>query len=121
MKTPSKIKSRSSGDQGVAGTARTAIAPVEHIARSILILRGRKVLLDTELAELYGVPTKALNQAVKRNIERFPADFMFRLTRSEAEALNRSQVVTGSQKHRDLRFPPCAFTEHGNHGGHHSQ
>ncbi len=57
--------------------------------------------------------TKVLNQAVKRNVERFPEDFMFRLTGSETEALNRSQIVTGSQKHRDPRFPPFAFTEHG--------
>jgi hypothetical protein len=89
------------------------LVPVEHITRSIIVLRGHKVLLDAELAELYGVPTKALNQAVKRNIERFPEDFMFRLTRPEAEALNRSQSVTGSQRHRDPRFSPRAFTEHG--------
>src|ERR1700683_2879346 len=54
-----------------------------------------------------------LNEQVKRNAERFPADFMFRLTRAETEALNRSQIATGSQKHRDPRFPPYAFTEHG--------
>jgi hypothetical protein len=59
------------------------------------------------------VPTKVLNQAVKRNAERFPEDFMFRLNGAEAEALNRSQSVTGSQRHRDPRFPPYAFTEHG--------
>jgi hypothetical protein len=88
-------------------------ASVVHITRAILVLRGRKVLLDSELAALYGVTTKALNQAVKRNTERFPEDFMFRLTRAETEALNRSQPVTGSQKHRDPRFPPFAFTEHG--------
>ena len=62
---------------------------------------------------LYGVTTKALNQAVKRNAERFPEDFMFRLTQAETETLNRSQIVTGSQKHRDPRFPSFAFTEHG--------
>lgn len=95
--------------------AAKALAPVpaEHIAHSILILRGQKVLLDSELAALYGVPTKALNQAVKRNSERFPEDFLFRMTSLETEALNRSQIVTGSQKHRDPRFPPFAFTEHG--------
>lgn len=71
------------------------------------------MLLDAELAALYSVSTKVLNQAVKRNAARFPEDFMFRLTRAEAVALNRSQFVTGSQKHRDPRFPPCAFTEHG--------
>ena len=59
-------------------------------------------------SELYGVPTKVLNQAVKRNDERFPEDFMFRLSRAEAEVLNRAQSVTGSLKHRDPRFPPCA-------------
>jgi len=60
-----------------------------------------------------GVTTKRLNEQVKRNAERFPGDFMFRLTRYEVEALNRSQIATGSQKHRDPRFPPFAFTEHG--------
>ena len=58
-------------------TQRTALVPVEHITASILVLRGHKVLLDLELAELYGVPTKVLNQAVKRNAERFPEDFLF--------------------------------------------
>jgi hypothetical protein len=90
-----------------------ALAPVEEIGRTILILRRQRIILDADLAALYGVPTKALNQAVKRNAARFPEDFMFRLTRSEVEALNRSQIVTGSQKHRDARFPPFAFTEHG--------
>lgn len=87
--------------------------PVEKITRSILVLRGRKVLLDADLAELYGVRTKALNQAVKRNLDRFPEDFMFRLSHAEAGALNRSQFVTGSQRHRDARFTPFAFAEHG--------
>ncbi|MDR2189142.1 MAG: ORF6N domain-containing protein [Azonexus sp.] len=85
----------------------------EVIARQILLIRGHKVMLDAELAELYGVSTKALNQAVKRNIQRFPEDFMFRLDAAEVADLNRSQSVTGSQKHRDPRFPPFAFTEHG--------
>lgn len=93
--------------------SRITATPVERIAQSILVFRSQKVLLDAELAELYGVPTKALNQATKRNIERFPDDFMFRLSSAEAETLNRSQSVTGSQKHRDPRFPPYAFTEHG--------
>jgi hypothetical protein len=90
-----------------------ALAPVADITRTILVLRRQRVILDADLAPLYGVPTKALNQAVKRNAERFPDDFMFRLTRIEVEALNRSQSVTGPQKHRDPRFPPYAFTEHG--------
>ena len=90
-----------------------ALAPVEDITRAIAVLRRQRVILDADLAALYGVTTKALNQAVKRNTERFPEDFMFRLTHTEVEALNRSQFVTGSQKHRDPRFPPFAFTEHG--------
>lgn len=89
------------------------LASSADIARAILLLRGQRVILDAELAALDGVTTKALNQAVKRNTERFPEDFLFRLTRTETEALNRSQFVTGSQKHRDPRFPPFAFTEHG--------
>jgi len=86
---------------------------MERIEKAILFIRGEKVMLDRELAELYGVETKALNQAVKRNMERFPPDFMFRLTLAEVDELNRSQFVTSSQKHRDPRFPPYAFTEHG--------
>jgi hypothetical protein len=85
----------------------------DGIERAILLVRGEKVMLDSDLAELYGVSTKALNQAVKRNESRFPADFMFRLSTSETAELNRSQSVTGSQKHRDPRFPPFAFTEQG--------
>ena len=79
----------------------------------ITTVRGQKVILDADLARVYGVPTKALNQAVKRNSARFPADFLFKLTTEETEELNRSQFVTGSQKHRDPRFTPRAFTEHG--------
>jgi hypothetical protein len=84
-----------------------------HITRAILVLRGQRMLLDTELAALYGVTTKRLNEQVKRNAARFPEDFLFRLSAAEVETLNRSQIATGSQKHRDPRFPPYAFTEHG--------
>lgn len=79
-------------------------------------------MLDNDLAGLYQVPTKALNQAVRRNLDRFPEDFMFQLTAEEAAVLNRSQfvtskdrsqIVTSSQKHRDPRFRPYAFTEQG--------
>lgn len=112
-----------------------AIAPMVHW------LRHEKIMLDSDLAELYGVPTKVLNQAVKRNIGRFPEDFMFQITEVESDALrsqfvtlkgsdqdlksqtvtsksapagiNRSQIVTGSQKHRDPRYLPYAFTEQG--------
>ena len=101
------------------------LLPVEHIQSRILVLRGQRVLLDADLAHLYGVPTKRLNEQVKRNPRKFPEDFMFRLTRGEAEAAhrsksrvatpfgNRSQNAAGSQKHRDPRFLPYAFTEHG--------
>ena len=73
-----------------------ALVPVEHITRAILIVRGHKVLMDTELAELYGVATKVLLQAVKRNAERFPDDFMFQLTAEEWQPL-RSQIQAVSQ------------------------
>jgi hypothetical protein len=81
-----------------------SLIPIERITNRIYLIGGRKVMFDFDLAELYGVPTKALNQAVTRNAERFPEDFMFRLSPEEAEALNRSQSVTGSQKHRDPVF-----------------
>jgi len=67
--------------------------PAERIERAILLIRGQKVLLDADLANLYAVSTKALNQAVKRNLSRFPDDFMFRLTSEETKELNRSQIV----------------------------
>lgn len=70
-------------------------------------------MLDYHLVELYGIPTEALNQAVTRNKERFPDDFMFRLSAEETEAINQSQIVTGSQKHRDPRYPPRVFTQEG--------
>jgi ORF6N domain len=90
-----------------------SVIPVERIERAILYIRGEKVMLDSDLAVIYGVATKVLNQAVKRNAARFPEDFMIRLTADEVAELNRSQFVTGSQRHRDPRFPPYAFTEHG--------
>jgi hypothetical protein len=98
---------------GVSRSRPLVPPPVQDITRAILVLRGHKVLLDAELASLYGVTTKRLNEQVKRNADRFPEDFIFRLSRAETEALNRSHFATGSQKHRDPRFPPYAFTEHG--------
>jgi len=77
----------------MASSRSAALVPVEHIARSIRILRGRKVLLDAELAALYGVTTKRFNEQVRRNRERFPSDFMFQLTDEERAAL-RSQSAT---------------------------
>jgi ORF6N domain len=92
---------------------KSSLIPVERIEQTIYLIRGEKVMLDRDLAELYQVTTAALNQAVRRNHERFPADFMFQLTRSEVVEMNRSQIVIGSQKHRDPRFPPYTFTEQG--------
>jgi phage regulator Rha-like protein len=83
------------------------------IAARIRWARGQRVLLDSDLAALYGVTTKAFNQAVRRNIDRFPADFLLQLTDDEAGSL-RSQIVTlktGRGQHR--KYPPLAFTEHG--------
>ncbi len=85
--------------------------PVSRIADAILIVRGQKVMLDFDLASLYGVATKALNQAVSRNRDRFPRDFMFRLT--PAEVANWAQSVTSSRKHRGTTYRPYAFTEQG--------
>jgi phage regulator Rha-like protein len=89
-----------------------ASVQLEIIERKIYIIRGCKVMLDSDLAELYQVPTKALNQAVRRNRDRFPADFMFRLNAEESGNL-RSQTVTSSSEHGGRRSPPYAFTEHG--------
>jgi phage regulator Rha-like protein len=85
--------------------------PIESL---IVTVRGRKVLMDADLAIIYGVETKVLNQAVKRNQERFPGDFIFRLTGAEAEELrrSRSQFVT-LKRGQNVKYQPYAFTEHG--------
>ncbi len=88
----------------------TKIVPIERIASKIYLMRSVKVMLDRDLAELYGVETKVLKQAVRRNIDRFPADFMFELTRDESNNL-RSQIVTSSWG--GARYLPMAFTEQG--------
>jgi hypothetical protein len=93
----------------MARSSRSVI-PEERIERKILLLRQQKVLLDADLADLYGVTTKALVQAVKRNIERFPEDFMFQLNAEEFGDL-RSQSVTSNWGGR--RYAPYAFTEQG--------
>jgi hypothetical protein len=87
-----------------------AQAPVELIERSIYLARGRKVMFDRDLADIYNVETRALVQAVKRNAERFPEDFMFQLSHEEAAGM-RSQTVIASR--RNVRYRPYAFTEHG--------
>lgn len=97
--------------------------PVEVIARRIYLIRGQKVMLDFDLAELYEVPTRVLNQAVRRNLSRFPEDFMFQLAKEEAESLRsqiviskeglRSQSVTLEEGRGGRRYLPYAFTEQG--------
>ncbi|MFZ6747946.1 ORF6N domain-containing protein [Undibacterium sp. Ren11W] len=89
----------------------SALAPSARIESRILLLRGQKVIIDADLAELYGVPTKALNQAVKRNVQRFPQDFMFQLT-----SIEKQEVVTDCDHLSKLKFSktlPFVFTEHG--------
>ena len=85
---------------------------VDTLAARIHLVRGQKVMLDADLAELYGVPTKRFNEQVKRNIERFPVDFMFQLTNDEHESL-RSQFATSNAGRGGRRYAPYAFTEHG--------
>src|SRR5882672_12124555 len=97
----------------VPKTPRTPAVRVEDVSRAILVLRGHKVLLDTELAALYGVSAKRFNEQVRRNRNRFPTDFMFQLTAEESRSL-RSQFATlksGRGQHR--KYPPYAFTEQG--------
>lgn len=114
--------------------SKASLIPAERIERQILLLRGQKVLLDFQLAGLYGVETKALNQAVKRNSERFPEDFMFQLSEEEMSQIMRSQIVTASteisesaqesagslrsqnvtlKRGQHLKYAPYAFTEQG--------
>jgi ORF6N domain len=92
-------------------TSSLAIPP-ERVERRILLIRGHRVMLDADLAELYGVKTKVFNQAVRRNINRFPEDFMFQLTDQDSEVL-RSQFVTSKRRRGGRRYHPLAFTEQG--------
>lgn len=85
----------------------------ERIAAAILVVRGKRVLLDADLAALYGVQTRVLNQAVKRNAKRFPADFMFRLSAREFENWRSQVVISNPGARMALRRVPFAFTEHG--------
>ncbi|MHB8858316.1 MAG: ORF6N domain-containing protein [Thermoleophilia bacterium] len=89
----------------------TSLVPAERIMNSIMLIRSHKVLLDSDLAELYGVETGALTRAVRRNIGRFPPDFMFQLTKQEFEDLKRQSGISSGWGGR--RYPPYAFTEQG--------
>ena len=91
--------------------AHTGLVPLERVERMIILVRGEKVMLDRDLAEIYGVETKVLNQAVKRNPSRFPADFMFQLTLGEWNSLRSQSVTLKRGGHR--KYLPYAFTEHG--------
>ena len=90
----------------------TTVVPTESIVSKIVLLRGEKVLLDRDLAELYGVETGMLNRAVKRNFERFPKDFMFQLSMEESELL-RCQTGISKAGRGGRRYLPYAFTEQG--------
>jgi phage regulator Rha-like protein len=107
--------------EGTSDTsALESLVSVDQIAARIRFIRGHKIILDADLAEMYGVPTKVLNQAVKRHKDRFPQDFMFQLTMDEARAWwsqvvssrLRSQTVT-LKRGGHIKYPPNAFTEHG--------
>ena len=110
----------------IAKAEAAAIQSVEQIESLILSIRGKQVILDRDLARLYGVETRVLNQAVQRNIERFPEDFMFQLSKEEAESsrsqfvmlneedeLSRSQIATLNGRRHNIKHLPYAFTENG--------
>jgi predicted amino acid-binding ACT domain protein len=100
-----------------------SLIPIEQIDEMIRTIRGTRVILDSDLAKIYGVPTFRFNEAIKRNRHRFPEDFMFQLTREEFNSLksqiamsgrqNSSQIAMSSSKHRGAAYRPYAFTEHG--------
>lgn len=93
---------------------KTAVAPAPDIQSCIFTLRGEKVVLDSDLARIYGVPTKRLNEQLRRNRERFPEDFVFQLTNQEVIELlgSRSQIAT-LKRGQNIKYLPYAFTEHG--------
>jgi ORF6N domain-containing protein len=92
--------------------ANSGLIPVERIEKAIYSIRGEKVMLDSDLASLYGVTTARLNQQVTRNIERFPADFMFNLSKEEFKSL-MLQIATSKKRRGGRRKLPRVFTEHG--------
>src|SRR5213080_1851800 len=107
----------------MASSKKTLVVSKGQIDSMIRSIRGARVMLDSDLAKIYGVPTFRFNEAIKRNRHRFPADFMFQLTREEFDALrsqiamskpqNSSQIAMSSGKHRGATYRPYAFTEHG--------
>ena len=116
MPTHKKLKQNKNNHNGVV------LIPMERVVSKIFLIRNKKVMLDKDLAELYGVETGNLNRAVKRNLERFPEDFMFQLTKGEQENLRcqfgilslRSQIVTLKGEHgKHSKYLPYVFTEQG--------
>ena len=106
------MKRAQKGAEHVEKHHSEALVPAEVIENRILLIRGQKVMLDAHLSELYQVSTKALNQAVKRNLERFPGDFMFQMTREEVQN-SRSQIVTLKKQGSNIKYLPYVFTEQG--------
>ncbi len=90
-----------------------SLVPVERIERAIIMLRGQKVLLDMDLAALYGVETRRLNEQVRRNIDRFPGDFMFQLSSEEADSLRSQNATLKNERGQHRKYLPYAFTEQG--------
>ena len=89
------------------------LVPVERIEQAILLIRGQKVMLDTDLAKLYGVPIRRLNEQVKRNAERFPEDFAFQLTAEEADFLRSQSAILKRGRGQHRKYLPYVFTEYG--------
>jgi hypothetical protein len=97
---------------GVMARVPAAVS-VERIEGQILLIRGQRVMLDSALADLYEVEVRAVNQAVRRNLERFPADFMLKLSAEEAESLRSQSVILKTRRGQHRKYPPYAFTEQG--------
>jgi hypothetical protein len=93
--------------------SKESLVPVERVERTILAMRGRRVILDSELAALYDVTVSVFNQAVKRNMDRFPPDFAFQLTREEYESLRSQTVILKAGRGAHRKYLPYVFTEHG--------
>lgn len=118
MRSPPRRRAHPQGRTRLASgarpvTKRVVVPQADNIGRSILVLRSQRVLLDTELASLYGVSTKRLNEQIRRNGARFPVDFMFQLTMEEAAALRSQSATLEGGRGRHRKYLPYAFTEHG--------
>ena len=97
----------------MARTVKEVVITEESVMNKIYLIRGQKVMLDRDLAELYGVETKVLNQSVRRSVKRFPDDFMFKLTKEEWEFLRSQTVTLETGRGKYSKYLPLAFTEQG--------